>query len=115
MLLVVVSFGQEPELVAPVIEPAARVRRKIFAFILGINKEIVVVCKHHLHEPASKLRYDDQLYPRIGNLLRLPTLEILGFHATIRGIGSRWPTHCLARSYAQKKKYDTRNCNSSSK
>ena len=40
VLLVVVAFGQEPDLVAAVVEPFARARRQILSLILRIHEEV---------------------------------------------------------------------------
>ena len=46
-----------------------------------------MVIKNHLHEASAVLRYKDQLYPGIGNLLRLPAFVIYGLDFAR---GSRW-------------------------
>ncbi len=80
MLFVVVPLGQEPELVAAVVEPLALVRRQIFAFILRIDEQIRVSRESHLYQPSAVLRQYDQLDPAIGEPLCMPALIIRGFH-----------------------------------
>ena len=90
MLFVVVSLGQEPELVAAVVEPLARSRRQILACKLGIDEQIGMSGETHLHEPPAILWHHDQLHPSIGELLRVPALIVHGFDATfctLRRIG----------------------------
>src|SRR5258708_36781820 len=79
MLFVVVPLGQEPELVAAVVEPLALVRRQIFAFILRIDEQIRVSRESHLYQPSAVLRQYDQLDPAIGGPLCMPALITRGF------------------------------------
>src|SRR6202140_3332039 len=74
MLFIVVSLGQKPELVAAVIEPLARIRRKVLASELRIYEQVSVSGKGHLHQPSAILRNDDQLKPLVRELQRVPAL-----------------------------------------
>ena len=84
LLLVVVSLGQEPELVASVVKPAGWVGRQVFSFVLGIHEEERMSVENHLHQSSAILRYDFQFEPAIGKLLCAPTLVIRGLDATRR-------------------------------
>jgi hypothetical protein len=61
MLFIVVSLGQEPELVASVVEPPGWVGGQVFSFVLGIHEEVRMPGKNHLHQSSAILRYDFQL------------------------------------------------------
>jgi hypothetical protein len=66
MLLIVISFGQEPDFIAAVIEPLAGTGGKILAGELGIYEKVSVSRKGDLHQPAAILRDYDQLHPSVG-------------------------------------------------
>src|SRR4029077_17062039 len=87
MLFVVIPFRKHPELVASIVKPFVVRGRNIFSRICRIYKQKRMVIKNHLHEASAVLRYKDQLYPGIGNLLRLPAFVIYGLDFAR---GSRW-------------------------
>jgi len=100
VLLIVVSFWQQPELVAAVVEPSGWVGRQVFSFVLRIHEKERVSRENHLHEPSAILRHDFQLYPAVGKLLGAPTLVIRGLDAARRS-GLIRLTCCLGKSKVQ--------------
>jgi hypothetical protein len=87
MLFIIISFGQEPEFIAAIVEPLALTWRQVFAFIFRIDEEIGVSGENYLHQSSAVLRQDNQFNPPIGKLLRMPAPIIRGFNAAggIRG------------------------------
>ena len=49
MLLVVVPFRQQPDLVAPIVEPFADIGREIFSGELGIHEQVGMSSERDLH------------------------------------------------------------------
>ena len=84
MLFVVISFRQEPQLVAAIVEPFAVTRRQILSRIFRVDEEIRMSGKSYLHQSPAVLRHNRQLHPVIGDLLRLPAPVIRGFNAARR-------------------------------
>src|SRR5260221_7407589 len=82
MLFVVIPLGQEPELVAAVVEPFARGRGQVLAGKLGIDEQIGMSGESHLNESPAILWHHNQLHPTVGELLRMPALIFHSVDAT---------------------------------
>src|SRR5579859_7012689 len=97
MLFVVISLGQEPELVPAVVEPLIRIGRQVLARELGIHKQISVSAESHLDQTSAILRNHDELHPAVRDLLCVPALIVRRLNAascTLRQI-------CLAECWGQ--------------
>src|SRR4249919_330562 len=91
MLFVIVTLGQQPQLVPAVVEPLVLRGGDVFSCELWIDEEIGMPVEAHLHHAAAILRDDDELHPSIGNLLRLPPSIVNALYSTLhvhRGVGS---------------------------
>src|ERR1700677_1482981 len=84
MLFIVVSFGQEPKLVASVVKPFGWVGWQVFSFVLGIYKQERMPGENHLHEPSAILRYDLELDPAVRELFGAPATVFRRLDATRR-------------------------------
>src|SRR6185295_10290224 len=82
MLLVVVPFGQKPELVAAVVEPLVLRRRPVLSCEPWIDEKVGMSVEAHLHQTSAILRDDDELNPLVGDLLRLPPFVVDALDST---------------------------------
>ena len=83
MVFVVVPFRQEPEFVSAVVEPLVSARGKVFACELRIHEQVRMSGESHLHQPPAILGNDDQLYPAVRELLRVPAFIVNGLEVAI--------------------------------
>src|ERR1700733_608562 len=84
MLLVVIAFGQWPDFVTAIVNPAAGrfFGRNVFAFVDRVYKQVGMTIEANLHEPAAQLGNEGKLHPFVRDLLRLPTLECYRMNLT---------------------------------
>src|SRR5258707_2995714 len=89
VLLILITFGQHPQLVAAVVKPFGVGRRKVCSSIFSVYEKKSMVVKDDLHEPAAVLWHKDQFYPGVGNLLRLPSHVFDWLDAATNRLASR--------------------------
>jgi len=80
MLFVAGAFGQGPDLVAAIIEPALLrggfLGRKRLTLELLIHEQVIVIAKSYLHQASAQLRDDCQFHPGVGHADGFPAQVI---------------------------------------
>src|SRR5205807_221550 len=76
MLLILVALGQQPKLIATVVEPLVVRRLHVLSCEFRIDEQIIMPVEAYLHEASAILRHDNELHPPIGNLLCFPPFVI---------------------------------------